>query len=410
LGGWSRDGLPSAVGRPSSYRWTILAVLTTGQTLASFVGLCVLPLAPFVQVEFGITRAQVGVLISALYIGAMFSSLPAGWLTELVGSRALLVASQVVVAAGVLLLAWAPSFSLALVVMPVVGLGYGGINPMSTKAIIDWFAGHVRATAMSVKQTGFALGNALAAATLPSLAVAAGWRAALMVASVTILVSAAVGGWLFREAPAAARPARARVTPRDTYASLLRNRDLMIAVGTGILLAAIQLVVSGYLVLFLSEHVRLPVVLAGAMLSITQLAGVVGRVGWGVVSDRLAGGRRRAVLVTIGACSSAAAALASLLGPDTPTWMIAACAALLGVTAVGWNGVFATLTSELAAGGSIAGASGLATGANFLGVVIGPPLFGLAVDLSGSYALGWRLVAVAGLCNVAVLSLVREKR
>lgn len=396
--------------RVKAYRWTILAIVSLGQSMAALVGLCVLSLSPFIQAEFGISRAQVGVLLSALYVGALLSSLPAGWLTDAIGSRAMLVGSQVLIGAGVLLVSGAGGFAHALAVMPVVGMGYGGINPMSSKAVMGWFPGYLRGTAMGIKQTGFALGNALGALTLPSLALAAGWRTAMALAAAAMLASAAVGGWLFREPPTAVRRARGAASPRALYADLVRNRDLMLLVGTGAILSGVQLVISGYLVLFLVEAVKLPVVLAGAILSLVQISGVVGRVSWGAASDHLTGGRRRPVLVGLATVSALATAIGGLLGEWTPLSLVLGWAVVLGCTAVGWNGVYATLIGELAGGGSVAGATALSTAANFLGVVVGPPLFGLGVDLLGSYSLAWPLLAAVGLANAAALLLVREKR
>ncbi|MBI4492406.1 MAG: MFS transporter, partial [Chloroflexi bacterium] len=154
------------------YRWTILALVTEGQSLAALVGLCLMPLAPFFQAEFDLSRAQVGLLISALYVGAVLSSMPSGWLTDAIGSRAMLALSQVVIGAGILLVSRAGSFLQAAAVMPLVGLGYGGINPMSSKAVMLWFPGRNLGTAMSIKQTGFPVGGALGAAILPGLALA----------------------------------------------------------------------------------------------------------------------------------------------------------------------------------------------------------------------------------------------
>lgn len=391
----------------SGYSWTILAVITVSQTLASWVGLSILPLAPFVQDEYGLSRAQLGLLISALYLGALVSSLPAGWLTDAIGSRGMLVLSLVVIGSGVMLVSQAGTFAHALAVMPVVGLGYGGINPMSSKAIMGWFPGRLRATAMGVKQTGFALGGALGALTLPSIALNLGWRAAVLFAGLAIVVWAVAGAWLYRDPPTSVARPYTGSGLWGTYGQLVRNRDLMLVVAVGLPLAATQLVVSGYLVLFLAEAVRLPVVLAAAMLSVAQMSGVAGRIGWAAATDRL-GGRRRPVLLAITTLTAVALALVSLLGPASPLWVVVVVAVFLGATAVGWNGVYATLVGEQAGAGSIAGATALSTAANFLGVMLGPPLFGLAVDVSGSYALGWYLVILLSVGTAGLLFLTRE--
>lgn len=45
-----------------------------------------------------------------------------------------------------------------------------------------------------------------------------------------------------------------------------------------------------------------------------------------------------------------------------------------------------------------------------LGIIIGPPLFGLLVDYTRNYSLGWTLLAVLLSTGALLLSFVRERR
>ena len=69
--------------------------------------------------------------------------------------------------------------------------------------------------------------------------------------------------------------------------------------GTALLLIG-QMSLLTYLPLFLKERLAFSTVHASQWLSITQGGAVLGRVGWGTVSDRVFGGRRKIVLVLIG--------------------------------------------------------------------------------------------------------------
>ncbi len=66
---------------------------------------------------------------------------------------------------------------------------------------------------------------------------------------------------------------------------------------------------------------------------------------------------------------------------------------LFGSTGMGWNAIFLTQVAELS-GHKL---TGTATGMAFLiinaGVILGPPLFGYLVDLTGNYKLSWGFVA-----------------
>ena len=76
--------------------------------------------------------------------------------------------------------------------------------------------------------------------------------------------------------------------------------------------------------------------------------------------------------------------------------------------AVGWGGVFGTAAGEIggpAGAGRVAGLT--AAGVN-VGTIFGPPLFGYAVDASGSYLPSWLLMAASAALAMAFLALWRE--
>jgi len=76
---------------------------------------------------------------------------------------------------------------------------------------------------------------------------------------------------------------------------------------------------------------------------------------------------------------------------------------LLGAAAIGWNGVAMALVGEIADRGRAAEAAALGLAASNLGLILFPPAFGLVVDLTGSYALAYQLVAGAMLVNAALV-------
>jgi MFS family permease len=134
-----------------------------------------------------------------------------------------------------------------------------------------------------------------------------------------------------------------------------------------------QLVLSSFLVVYLTTAAGLDLVLAGALLSVSQLAGVVGRLGWGFIADRVPA--PRLLLLAIALPMAVAAGLMSLFTAAWPLGAIAAVVILLGATASGWNGVFLaeiirdvrTTEVGLAISGSLM--------FTYLGIVLGPLLF-----------------------------------
>src|SRR5882724_7679104 len=75
-------------------------------------------------------------------------------------------------------------------------------------------------------------------------------------------------------------------------------------------------------------------------------------------------------------------------------WVVGGVLFIFGACAVGWNGVYLAEVARQAP----AGLAGLATGGTlaitFLGVVLGPPLFGGVSSLFGSYRAGFAALAL----------------
>jgi sugar phosphate permease len=93
---------------------------------------------------------------------------------------------------------------------------------------------------------------------------------------------------------------------------------------------------------------------AGRYLALAQLAGMAGRIVFGVLSDRTFGGRRRAPLGIAGCLSAVCSLAIAFTGPESSAAWLSALALVFGFAGIGWNGVPHTLMAELA-GPSAAG-------------------------------------------------------
>ena len=137
---------------------------------------------------------------------------------------------------------------------------------------------------------------------------------------------------------------------------------------------------------------------AGAALAVAQTGGLVGRVFWGVVGDRL--GHTRLVLGLLG-LAMAAAAVATVITEWTFPALVTLCF-FFGLTASGWNGLFLAEVARLAPEGRVSEATGGVLITSFTGLVLGPPLFGLMVAWSNSYVPGFLTMAVGLPCGSGV--------
>ena len=177
---------------------------------------------------------------------------------------------------------------------------------------------------------------------------------------------------------------------------------MVVILACGLALSLLQSGVLAYFVLSMRDTFALSVVDAGRLLALAHLGGAAGRLGWGVVSDRVFGARRRPGL-TINALIGAAAFGCLALGAGLARAALPALAIVVGIAAFGWVGLYFALVAEI--GGR--SAAGLLTGVAVIfswgGVLVGPPLFGLLLDLTDSYRLAWLALAVTALAVAATL-------
>jgi len=389
-------------------RWAILALIMAAQTMANVGPLGIPSIAPLIREDLGLSMAQAGSFISAYYIGPSLISLPAGWMADRWGVRASMAGGQAIIAIGLVAVAGSHAFTPLVILMIIAGAGYGILNPTTTKAGISWFPRRQRGTVTGLKQVGLPLGGALGALLMPPLALRVGWRGAVALAASIVALLAVVTWLLYREPP---EPEQGAGSPRPVaLRRVLASRDLWLVSVATFTFAGMQTVWMGFLVLYLAEVVRVPLIAASRFLVMAQVTGAFGRVAFGVLSDRVFGSRRRIVLMIAGLGSAACSVAMAGTGPGTSWWLLAALALAFGFVGIGWNGVQHTLLAEIVGIRAAGTAVGLGLAISSFGVTLCPPLFGLAVERLGGFAVPWVGLGLAMVATLCLLIPVREGR
>jgi MFS family permease len=199
--------------------------------------------------------------------------------------------------------------------------------------------------------------------------------------------------------PAAMPGAGARLAEIGQF---LGRPPFLVLLACGLALSCVQSSLMAYLTLFARETMALSVVTAAGLLAAAQVGGTLGRLGWGAVSDRAFGGRRRPGVV-INACLGAATYLVFASGAAPPLPVAAAVAVLAGVGAFGWMGLYLALAAEVGGARHAGLLTGVAVAAAWSGVLIGPPLFGALLELTGTYHWPWTALAAVSALAAAAL-------
>ncbi|MGH7309216.1 MAG: MFS transporter [Candidatus Rokuibacteriota bacterium] len=373
-------------------RWAMLALVTLAYAAAALAALAVAPLAPFLRDDLRLSPVEIGLLLPAVYLGGVLMSLPAGWLSDRLGVRPTLALGVTVTG---LLVALAASIAagLPLLLVCLIGAGFGFSvgNPATGKAVVDWFPSSERGMAMGIKQTGLTLGGIAGALLLPVVAAEFGWRSALTVAGAIAMSSLAVVALyrspLWEEDTDA--PAPPRLSELEVF---LARRGVRVLFAGGFLLSMVQASLLAHFALYARESFGISSVAAGQLLALTQAGGTANRLVWGLVSDRVLGGRRRPGVVAT-ALLGAGACVVFALDHALPRAMLWILAPLAGAGAFGWVGLYFALVAEIGGARHAGLLTGVAVACAWSGVLVGPPLFGLVVEATGGYAAAWLLLA-----------------
>ena len=391
---------PAATTPPSA--WWSLTVTTAIQAMVSMALLTLPAMAPAVARALAVPSTLVGAYVALCYFAAMLSSLVGGTLVRRLGAIRVSQLGLGLCAVGLALCAlpWLPAVALGAL---CIGAGYGPITPASSHLLALTTPAHRMSLVFSIKQTGVPAGGMLAGALVPGLSLWLGWQGTLLAVAGVCALCAALAQPLRAALDADRQPAQPLALQAlfKPIGMVLGQPSLRALAACSFLFSAVQVSTTAYMVTYLNESLGMTLLAAGAALSVSQLAGVVGRIAWGAVADRGLGPRN--TLMLLATLMMAGSVLTALLQPQWPTLLIWAIVALLGASAIGWNGVYLATVARQAPPGQ----AGVATGGTllftFLGVVCGSPAFGALAGASGSYRIAFAALALPAALALGLL-------
>jgi MFS family permease len=385
--------------------------------IQAFSALALMAVPVLVPVEPGpprLTTAGIGAYLLFAYVGAVVGSLSAGAMVDRWGAIRTSQGALLVSAAGLALAALWPG---ALIVAALlIGLGYGPITPASSHVLIRTTPAERRNLVFSVKQTGVPLGVALSGFCIPPLATPAGWAGTLLILALACGLVAAAAQAIqadldaltasdARDGAAAGFSVRRILTQLvEPLTVIFRHRGLRTLAAVSFVLSGIQVSLSSYLVSYLTQEMAITALVAGSLLGLSQVGGVMGRIAWGFLSDGLV--RPLVMLGTLAAVialSSLTTAGLALWHAVPPNGLLAALMFVFGATASGWNGVYLAEVARQAPAGEAGKATSGTLALTFLGVIVGAPLFGLIAASPAGFAGAFGLQAMLAMIVASLL-------
>ena len=369
------------------------SLMLTAMAMATFTAASLGILASFIIDDLGISRTQLGIVVAVVNVASALLSPIAGRVTDRIGGRAALVVLFATASVTYALLGTAFAYPMLLLAAIGGAFSQASGNPATNKLIAEVVPLGRRGVITGVKQSGVQAGIFLGGATIPSLAIALGWRVAYLIVAVAPLLLAVAITRL--------------IPPREST-----EEAEVRAAGPSALPAAIWwLTAYGFLMgfsssitflvpLFTEEALGRGPVAGGFAAATIAFVAVFGRILWSRYAERTDAFRMS--LVVMGVLSVIAAGLFYGAG-EFAAWLLWPAAVLVAAGSNSWISVGMLAVMVETGLESTGKASGYVLLGFLGGLGIGPAVFGALIDRTGSYDLMWLLSAVAAIAAVAVV-------
>jgi ACS family hexuronate transporter-like MFS transporter len=379
--------------RPSSYRWTICALLFVATTI-NYVDRQVLGiLAPTLQRELHWTEADYGNIVSWFSFAYAFGFLAAGRVIDWIGVRRGLGAAVVawsLAAISHALATTAAGFSFA---RAALGVSESAIFPGSIKAVAEWFPQRERALATGIFNAGTNTGAILTPLLVPWIALRWGWQWAFVVTGVLGLLWLLVWIPLYRNPEATVHPstnaggeAEKSVAARASWISLFGHRQTWAFIVGKLMADPVWWFYLYWLPKFLDSKYNVKLAQVAAPIIVVYLIADVGSVGGGWLSSALI---KRGWTVNR-ARKTTMLAMALLIVPTTLVsrapgmW---AAVLIVGVAAAAhqaWSANVYTLASDMFPKSAVGSVVGIGSFAGAMGGVVFQRVTGRVLQANGS--------------------------
>lgn len=358
-------------------------VTAAAMTVATFPIIAFSVLASDLIDDFDLSRAQVGFLITATGLVGALASPIFGRVTDRVGA---VNATRAVLGIGALTLAGlalSPSYGVLVGAALASGLPNGWSNPATNALIVDNLQQGMRGVVTGIKQSGVQIGTFLGGLLLPVLTGLWGWRAALA-AFIVIPVAGLVG--MTNRPDSGAR--RSLVTPGKAPIPVPVRWVAVYGTFAGLSTSAMF----GFIPLFAEEEQLWSGTAAGALVAVIGLVGIGARITWPTMAERRVGHGRTLRILAVMTMTSAG--LLGLAATDVfPSWVLVPAALLLGGGAIAWNAVGMLAVMDFSPEAMVGRSTGIVLFGFLMGIALGAPLMGWSVDIIGTYAPGFFVIA-----------------
>ena len=403
----SPDAPPTT--RQAKWLWLAVVAMLIQQAF-SYMSTLVLPVAaPAISEATGLGISLVGVYTAIMYVASTLSAGASGSFIQRYGALRVSQAALVLMGLGLVFSwpGWAILFALTAF---VIGAGSAVSTPASSDILGRYCPPRRAPLIFSIKQTGVPVGGMLAGILVPALTIAYGWEGAFLACGAMCLVLAFLLQPLRAEFDQYRSPSH-RISMRavvHTVRAVLVHPRLRELALYSVSWVGLQAIYGAFLFAFLADGLGYAPETAGWVFAAGNVAAIGARILWGWVASRFV--NARVVLGWLAMVMGAAGIATAHFDAGWPVVAIAAVAVVYAGTAVSWHGVLLAEIARLAPVDRIGAMTGGVLLFTSTGIMLYPLFFGMILEATGSYALGFLIAALPALYTGLQMLLRRGHR
>ena len=377
--------------------WLMLVVGGGSQAATALLISTPAYLIPLLHTERGLSLAEAGLLATAPNVGVLLTLILWGAATDRWGERVVLVTGLGLAVAGALASILAEGYVPLALAFALCGIGAAATSATSGRVVIGWFPAERRGLAMGLRQMALPLGMAAGALIVPPLAADGALWPPLVVGAAVVAVAALASLLFIVNPPRPERPVDAEGRPANPYRG---DATLMRIHLVSALLVVPQYALATFGLVWLIADQGWDAVAAGVVVATAQILGALGRVGVGVLSDRL--GDRLRPLRWIALAGIPLLVLTGVAGELHSAPLVAVLYIVASCVSVADNGLAFTAVAELAGAHWSGRALGAQNTGQYLAAAVVAPAAGLLIGATG-YSVAIALLALAPAASLPLL-------
>jgi MFS family permease len=364
---------------------TILGTISVTYLVENFLRSAASALTPVLILELGISRGAMGLLITGYYLIYGIMQFPSGVLADVLGPRRSIIGFTAITCIGSILFWMSYRYELLFAAQFTMGVGTSVFYINAVTLIGRWFPPERKATAIGILSASMGVGAFASFMGLPLAATLWGnWRS-LYIAIIGILViNWVMNFFILKDGPNIIKSNPAPVERRNilrTFKETLSDHRFHPPL-LGYIMMGFIFALYSWINQFLIEEKGLTYIEAGAVSSLGTVAGFIGCLLIGVISDRLR--RRKLPLLIFNGVNLLLLCIIILVPAKLPVAVYASIWFGMGICGSMWI-LFFSMVSEILPSEKAGIGLGLLNGFGNIFSSLITPIYGSLVDVTGNY-------------------------